>query len=189
MADCLSQLPGPAEHATPRQPTKGLARTAGFRINSQPGELLITVRIMRVSAVLSCFAGLLVATVGHAATATKDPLYGDPSHPNISGMWNPEFAYFGPPVGAPPAPRPPAASSGPPRVVRRPVGLRLACPGSRARRRRSSRRPMQSVSRNGARSLKPARRNRIRSRAAWHSASRGSAPCRWRSSRRPGRSR
>ncbi|MBK7116809.1 MAG: hypothetical protein IPH71_12445 [Proteobacteria bacterium] len=44
----------------------------------------------------------------------KDPLYGDPGHPNISGMWNPEFAYFGPPVGAPPAAppagaRPPAA--------------------------------------------------------------------------------
>jgi hypothetical protein len=66
---------------------------------------------MRVSAALSCFAGLLVATVGHAATATKDPLYGDPLHPNIAGMWNPEFAYFGPPVGAPPA-APPAG--GPP---------------------------------------------------------------------------
>ena len=29
----------------------------------------------------------------------KDPLYGDSAHPNISGMWNPEFAYFGPPIG------------------------------------------------------------------------------------------
>jgi hypothetical protein len=37
----------------------------------------------------------------------KDPLYGDPSRPNISGMWNPEFAYFGPPVDVPP----PAASN------------------------------------------------------------------------------
>jgi hypothetical protein len=71
---------------------------------------------MRVSTALSCLAGLLVATVGHAATATKDPLYGDPSRPNISGMWNPEFAYFGPPVGAPPAATPAAGppAGGPP---------------------------------------------------------------------------
>lgn len=41
-----------------------------------------------------------------AASAMKDPLYGDPAHPNISGMWNPEFAYFGPPVGAPPPAQP-----------------------------------------------------------------------------------
>jgi hypothetical protein len=66
---------------------------------------------MRVSAVLPCIAGLFVAVVGQAATAMKDPLYGDPAHPNIAGMWNPEFAYFGPPVGAQPA-APPAA--GPP---------------------------------------------------------------------------
>jgi hypothetical protein len=50
----------------------------------------------------------------------KDPLYGDPSHPNISGMWNPEFAYFGPPVGGATAPRPPAGAAppagGPPRT-------------------------------------------------------------------------
>src|SRR5690348_6355070 len=36
---------------------------------------------------------------GYAVTAMKNPLYGDPKHPNISGMWNPEFAYFGPPIG------------------------------------------------------------------------------------------
>jgi hypothetical protein len=44
----------------------------------------------------------------------KDPLYGDPAHPNISGMWNPEFAYFGPPTGAPAAPPPGAAPGGAP---------------------------------------------------------------------------
>src|SRR3569833_536418 len=33
-----------------------------------------------------------------AATAMKQPLDGDPSHADISGMWNPEFAYFGPPI-------------------------------------------------------------------------------------------
>ena len=42
----------------------------------------------------ACFAGIACA-----ATAMKNPLYGDPKHPNISGMWNPEFAYFGPPIG------------------------------------------------------------------------------------------
>jgi hypothetical protein len=76
---------------------------------------------MRVSTVLACFVGLVVATVGLAATATKDPLYGDPAHPNISGMWNPEFAYFGPPVGAPPAAAPavgPPAGGPPPGMPR-----------------------------------------------------------------------
>jgi hypothetical protein len=57
---------------------------------------------------------LLAAGIVLAATAMKDPLYGDPAHPNISGMWNPEFAYFGRPVGeaARPAPPLPAAPSG-----------------------------------------------------------------------------
>jgi len=32
-------------------------------------------------------------------TAMKNPLYGDPAHSNISGMWNPEYAYLGPPIG------------------------------------------------------------------------------------------
>ena len=53
----------------------------------------------------------LAAVTALAATAMKDPLYGDPAHPNISGMWNPEFAYFGPPVGAPP---PATTGSAPP---------------------------------------------------------------------------
>lgn len=71
-------------------------------------------------------AGLaLVAGAALGANAMKDPLYGDPKHPNISGMWNPEFAYFGPPVGAPaasPSAGPPAggpAAGGPPPGVPR----------------------------------------------------------------------
>src|SRR4051812_50115797 len=47
-----------------------------------------------------------------SANVMKNPLYGDPAHPNISGMWNPEYAYFGPPLGegaTPPGP-PPGAS-------------------------------------------------------------------------------
>jgi len=62
----------------------------------------------------------VAAAAALPATPMKDPLYGDPTHPNISGMWNPEFAYFGPPVGAPaatpaagpPAGGPPAAAAG-----------------------------------------------------------------------------
>jgi hypothetical protein len=59
-----------------------------------------------------------------AASAMKQPLYGDPSHPDISGMWNPEFAYFGPPIdksghpiipaGPPPGVVPGKAPVGPP---------------------------------------------------------------------------
>jgi hypothetical protein len=54
---------------------------------------------------------VLVAAVSTAAAAepAKDPLYGDPARPNISGMWNPEFAYFGPPVGGPPGAATPGA--------------------------------------------------------------------------------
>lgn len=70
---------------------------------------------MQVSAVLVRFVPVLAlvafAQATGAASAMKDPLYGDPAHPNISGMWNPEFAYFGPPVGAP-ADAPPAAPAG-----------------------------------------------------------------------------
>jgi hypothetical protein len=54
-----------------------------------------------------------------AAAPMKDPLYGDPAHPNVAGMWNPEFAYFGPPVGGASGPVPPAVGAlpagGPPR--------------------------------------------------------------------------
>jgi hypothetical protein len=59
----------------------------------------------------SLFCLSCVAMTAWSATVMKDPLYGDPSHPNISGMWNPEFAYFGPPVGAPPVS---PQASGPP---------------------------------------------------------------------------
>lgn len=53
---------------------------------------------------LSSLAAVLgAASQAAAPTLVKDPLYGDPAHPNISGMWNPEFAYFGPPVGDLPA--------------------------------------------------------------------------------------
>src|SRR4051812_28530214 len=45
-----------------------------------------------------------------AATAMANALYGDPSHPNLSGMWNPEFAYFGPPPGGAPPGGPPRAA-------------------------------------------------------------------------------
>lgn len=61
---------------------------------------------------------LLIALSANAAAAApppvKDPLYGDPAHPNLSGMWNPEFAYFGPPVGDAPARPPGPPQGGPP---------------------------------------------------------------------------
>jgi hypothetical protein len=65
----------------------------------------------RCSRLALLLASLIVAPA-MAAEAMKDPLYGDPKHPNISGMWNPEYAYFGPPVGD--ASRPAAAAGGPP---------------------------------------------------------------------------
>jgi hypothetical protein len=63
-------------------------------------------------AVASVALSAAVAAVG--ATVMKNPLYGDPAHPNISGMWNPEYAYFGPPIGddAKPPPIPPGAAPG-----------------------------------------------------------------------------
>jgi len=55
--------------------------------------------------------GLCAAAAAWSASAMKNPLYGDPTHPNISGMWNPEYAYFGPPLGedGKPVGRPPGA--------------------------------------------------------------------------------
>ncbi|MEP7243473.1 MAG: hypothetical protein ABI885_07270 [Gammaproteobacteria bacterium] len=53
---------------------------------------------------------LCAAVAAWSATAVKNPLYGDPAHPNISGMWNPEYAYFGPPIGD--APKPPPGPGG-----------------------------------------------------------------------------
>jgi len=56
--------------------------------------------------------GMAAWAVATAAEPMKDPLYGDPAHPNLSGMWNPEFAYLGPPVGGAPPPRPPGPPPG-----------------------------------------------------------------------------
>ena len=62
---------------------------------------------------LVCWGAAVLALLGALAQAAgpamKNPLYGDPAHPNLSGMWNPEFAYLGPPVGAASA-RPPAGT-------------------------------------------------------------------------------
>nr|PZN62156.1 MAG: hypothetical protein DIU62_12595 [Pseudomonadota bacterium] len=74
-------------------------------------------------------AGLATAaTAIHAATPMKDPLYGDPAHPNISGMWNPEFAYFGPPVGAPATASSASPQGGGPAGARPPGGAPPAMP-------------------------------------------------------------
>ena len=69
-----------------------------MRISSRPARAVAL-------AALCTLSGALMA-----ATAMKDPLYGDPQHPNISGMWDPEFVYF----GAPLAGAQPAAPAGPP---------------------------------------------------------------------------
>jgi hypothetical protein len=88
---------------------------------------------------LGC-AVLLACTAAFAATPMKDPLYGDPAHPNLSGMWNPEFGYFGPPLGADGAPLPPAGGppgagppgggppGPPPGAFRKPPGPQLTPP-------------------------------------------------------------
>jgi hypothetical protein len=69
---------------------------------------------MRIAVTKAAVLAMLAATTAGAATAMKNPLYGDPAHPNISGMWNPEYAYFGPPIGdaARPAGPPPGAAPG-----------------------------------------------------------------------------
>lgn len=70
--------------------------------------------IARCAAVLA-----LLAALAHAAgpVGMKDALYGDPAHPKLAGMWNPEYAYFGPPVAGAPAAAfgpPPGAGAFPP---------------------------------------------------------------------------
>jgi hypothetical protein len=81
-----------------------------FRVSTRLGLALAAVLL----------AGAAVASSpAHAATAMADPLYGDPAHPNLAGMWNPEFVFLGPPPGgagggppgAPPGALPPG---GPP---------------------------------------------------------------------------
>ena len=75
---------------------------------------------MRLPRLLVCATAVLCMAsaalpVLPAGAVMKDPLYGDPAHPNLAGMWNPEFAYFGPPVGGPPAGTPsPGPIGGPP---------------------------------------------------------------------------
>jgi hypothetical protein len=69
---------------------------------------------------------LSAAAVASSATVMKNPLYGDPTHPDLSGMWNPEYAYFGPPIGdgaGPPGPPPGAPRAGPPAAAA-PAGAR-----------------------------------------------------------------
>jgi len=67
-----------------------------------------------VAGLASLLLAYMVVAPASAAEAMKDPLYGDPKHPNISGMWNPEYAYFGPPLGDTPRPAagPPGAPAG-----------------------------------------------------------------------------
>jgi hypothetical protein len=73
--------------------------------------------------------GAAAWAMGTAGEPMKDPLYGDPAHPNISGMWNPEFAYFGPPVGVPrPAPPPGAGRPAGPPPGAFPAGPQLTPP-------------------------------------------------------------
>src|SRR5689334_6521733 len=69
---------------------------------------------MRIAVTKAAVLAMLAAATAGAATAMKNPLYGDPAHPNISGMWNPEYAYFGPPIGdaARPADVAPGAAPG-----------------------------------------------------------------------------
>lgn len=66
-----------------------------------------------------------VAGIGYSATAMKDPLYGDPKHPDLSGMWNPEFAYFGPPIGKAPGAGFPPGGFPPGGSPKRPPGPQL----------------------------------------------------------------
>ncbi len=76
---------------------------------------------------------ILLAVCGVAAQAAapvlvKDPLYGDPAHPNMSGMWNPEFVYLGPPVGQSGAQRPGPPAGGRPLPSGPPPGPKLTPP-------------------------------------------------------------
>src|SRR5690349_6244728 len=94
---------------------------------------------MRIAVTTAAVLAMSVAVTAGAATAMKNSLYGDPAHPNISGMWNPEYAYFGPPIGdgakppgpppgAAPGPAPGAAPGGPPASGGAPAGKPPAGP-------------------------------------------------------------
>jgi hypothetical protein len=67
----------------------------------------------------AALAAVALSAAPAAAQAVPSALYGDPAHPNISGMWNPEFAYFGPPLGGSGGP-PPGPPPGPPAGARPP---------------------------------------------------------------------
>ncbi len=72
--------------------------------------------ITRLLLLVACLPMFVSAQTASAGTPMKQPLYGDPSHPDISGMWNPEFAYFGPPIdksGHPIIPPDPPPGAGP----------------------------------------------------------------------------
>ncbi len=77
---------------------------------------------MRIKGFLHWASGAVAAfaVLVHAAgpSAMKNSLYGDPAHPNLSGMWNPEFAYLGPPLGD----APPVSGGGPPGAGNFPPG-------------------------------------------------------------------
>jgi hypothetical protein len=76
---------------------------------------------MRISVTKAAVLVLFVTAAAWGAPAMKDPLYGDPKHPNLSGMWNPEYAYFGPPVGDAPRPAGPPPGAPPPGMFRPPM--------------------------------------------------------------------
>jgi hypothetical protein len=82
-------------------------------IRSAPRQLIAAVALA-LSALSSSAAG---------AAVVANPLYGDPAHPNIAGMWNPEFVYLGPPLegqGGPP-PGPPPGGGAPPAFAAPPI--------------------------------------------------------------------
>ena len=73
---------------------------------------------MRLKPHLPLLLVMLATALPGSAATVENPLYGDPAHPNLSGMWNPEFVYLGPPPGSTPGaapafpPRPPAGAGG-----------------------------------------------------------------------------
>jgi hypothetical protein len=50
--------------------------------------------IARPSRNFAWIAGLIFVVATVEGATDKFPLYGDPAHPNISGMWDPEYAIF-----------------------------------------------------------------------------------------------
>jgi hypothetical protein len=73
---------------------------------------------MRISVTKAAVLALFATAAAWGGPAMKDPLYGDSRHPNLSGMWNPEYAYFGPPIGDAPRPAGPPPGAPPPGMFR-----------------------------------------------------------------------